>query len=102
VPGPLGDRLLLRVLRETAGHAVAVDDAVTREYTRRLATATGVDAAPEGGCALAAVAALVGDGRLGAGDEVVVFNTGAGASYRSEGAGPSGPRPEHVPAACAV
>jgi threonine synthase len=84
VPGPLGDRLLLRVLRETRGHAVAVDDAVTREATAALARATGIDAAPEGGCALAALAALVRDGALGAGDEVVVFNTGSGASYRHE------------------
>ena len=45
----------------------------------------GVDAAPEGGCALAAVAALVRDGALGPADEVVVFNTGSGASYRAEG-----------------
>jgi threonine synthase len=84
VPGPLGDRLLLRVLRETRGHAVAIDDAVTREATAALARATGIDAAPEGGCALAALAALVRDGALGAGDEVVVFNTGSGASYRHE------------------
>ncbi len=86
VPGPLGDRLLLRVLRETAGHAVAVDDSTTREATAMLATHTGIDAAPEGGCALAATAALVRDGALGPTDEVVVFNTGSGASYRAEGA----------------
>ena len=95
VPGPLGDRLLLRVLRETAGHAVAVDDAVTREATALLSTRTGIDAAPEGGCALAAVAALVRDGALGPADEVVVFNTGSGASYRAEAADlPEGARPE--------
>ena len=86
VPGPLGDRLLLRVLRESAGHAVAVEDAVTRAATATLARATGIDAAPEGGCALAAAASLARDGVLGRDDEVVVFNTGSGASYRSEGA----------------
>jgi threonine synthase len=84
VPGPLGDRLLLRSLRESAGHAVAIDDAVTREATALLARSTGVDAAPEGGCALAAVGRLVRDGALGTADEVVVFNTGSGASYRRE------------------
>jgi threonine synthase len=86
VPGPLGDRLLLRVLRESRGHAVAIDDAVTRGAAAALAAHTGVDAAPEGGCALAAVAACVSDGALGPADEVVVFNTGSGVSYRSEGA----------------
>lgn len=84
VPGPLGDRLLLRTLRESAGYAVAIDDAVTRDAAAALAHATGMDAAPEGGCALAAVDALVRAGRLGRADEVLVFNTGSGASYRQE------------------
>ena len=82
VPTPLGDRLLLRALRESAGTAVAIDDAVTRVETARLAAATGVDAAPEGGCALASLAVLVHRGMLGADSEVVLFNTGSGASYR--------------------
>jgi threonine synthase len=82
VPTPLGDRLLLKALRESDGHAVAIDDTVTRAATAQLSHATGVDAAPEGGCALAAVAALVSQGRLGPTSEVVLFNTGSGASYR--------------------
>jgi len=47
-----------------------------------LARTTGVDAAPEGGCALAVTRMLVATGRLDANSEVVVFNTGSGASYR--------------------
>jgi threonine synthase len=84
VPGPLGDRMLLRVLRESAGDAMAVPDDVTRDATRALGTATGIDAAPEGGCALAVVEGLVRHGRLSRDSEVVVFNTGSGASYRRE------------------
>ena len=82
VPTPLGDRLLLRALRESGGTAVAIDDDTTRLATARLAGATGVDAAPEGGCALAALAVLVERGTLDANSEVVLFNTGSGASYR--------------------
>lgn len=82
VPTPLGDRLLLRALRESDGDAVAIADEVTRAQTARLSAATGVDAAPEGGCALAALEVLVARGRLGASSEVVLFNTGSGASYR--------------------
>jgi len=41
-----------------------------------------VDAAPEGGCALAVLAELVRQGRVARDAEVVVFNTGSGASYR--------------------
>jgi len=82
VPTPLGDRLLLRALRESDGAAVAIDDTVTRAQTARLSAATGVDAAPEGGCALAALEVLVARGILGPSSEVVLFNTGSGASYR--------------------
>jgi threonine synthase len=82
VPSPLGDRLLLSALRESDGAAIAIDDDVTRRDTARLSRATGIDAAPEGGCALAALEALVQKGALGRHSEVVLFNTGSGASYR--------------------
>jgi threonine synthase len=84
VPGPLGDRLVLRTLRDSGGDAMAVDDDTMRAATLRLAAATGVDAAPEGGCALAVCDALVREGRLARSAEVVLFNTGSGASYRWE------------------
>jgi threonine synthase len=50
--------------------------------TRRIARATGIDAAPEGGCALAVAEQLIPAGRIPRDAEVVVFNTGSGASYR--------------------
>ena len=82
VPGPLGDRLILRALRESRGDAAAASEEEIGAATRRLAHATGVDAAPEGGCALAVLERLVREGRLDRDSEVVVFNTGSGASYR--------------------
>lgn len=82
VPTPLGDRILLRILQETAGQAASVTDDVMRVATRRLAEATGIDAAPEGGCAIAVLADLVRDGKVARDADVVVFNTGVGASYR--------------------
>jgi len=82
VPSPLGDRLLLRVLRESQGvTGVASEDAI-RDWTRRLANATGIDAAPEGGCALSVLRDSVTQGTISPDAEVVLFNTGAGASYR--------------------
>jgi threonine synthase len=83
VPAPLGDRMLLRTLAESHGDAESVDEDVIRDATRRLAGATGLDAAPEGGCALAVTQRLVAEGRLARDAEVVVFNTGSGASYRA-------------------
>lgn len=83
VPSPLGDRLLLRILRDTNGVADVADEDDIRAWTARLAHATGIDAAPEGGCALAVLHQSVMRGTISAEAEVVVFNTGAGASYRA-------------------
>lgn len=82
VPGPLGDRLTLRTLRESQGDAEAVDEDAIRAGTFLLASRSGIDAAPEGGAALEATRQLVAAGRLAPDAEVVVFNTGSGASYR--------------------
>lgn len=82
VPGPFGDRVLLRILRATNGCTAAIDEETMRTATARLAHATGIDAAPEGGCALAALERLVADGTIARDADVVVFNTGVGASYR--------------------
>jgi len=85
VPAPLGGRVMLQVLRESQGGAVAVDDeALEREAT--LATReTGVDFSPEGGAALAGVAALLATGELRPDDQILAFNTGAGWLYREPG-----------------
>lgn len=83
VPSPLGDRLLLKVLRETNGVAGTASEDAMRDWTYRLATATGIDAAPEGGCALSVLRDAVVAGRVATDAEVVVYNTGSGASYRA-------------------
>lgn len=82
VPGPLGDRLTLRTLRESNGEAEAVSEDAIRSGTKLLASKSGIDAAPEGGAAFEATRQLVAGGRLSRDSEVVVFNTGSGASYR--------------------
>ena len=82
VPGPLGDRLTLRCLRESGGDAEAVSEDAIRSGTLLLASKSGIDAAPEGGAALEATRQLVASGRMSRDAEVVVFNTGSGASYR--------------------
>ncbi len=82
VPGPLGDRLILRALRESGGDAASANEEEIRAATTRLSYESGIDAAPEGGCALAVLEGLVRDGRLDRDSEVVLFNTGSGVSYR--------------------
>jgi threonine synthase len=82
VPGPLGDRLILRALRESKGDAHAVSEDAIREGTTKLSRMSGVDTAPEGGCALSVTAELVAAKRIPPSAEVLIFNTGSGASYR--------------------
>ena len=82
VPGPLGDRLILKALYESNGDAGAVSEDTIRSETLRLSRASGVDAAPEGGAALGVLQHLVREKRIAADAEVLVFNTGSGASYR--------------------
>ena len=82
VPAPLGDRLILRALRESSGDAAAASEEAIAAATLELSRATGVDAGPEGGCALAVCRTLVSAGRIARSARVVIFNTGSGASYR--------------------
>lgn len=83
VPAPLGDRLILRALRESRGAAVAVTDDVLQQEATLASREEGVDFSPEGGAGLAAARLLRERGQIGAEDQVIVFNTGAGWLYRS-------------------
>jgi threonine synthase len=82
VPAPLGDRLMLRALRESGGGAVAVSDADLAQAAEQGSRLEGIDLCPEGGAAIAAARVLLGRGVLRADDRVVLFNTGAGWLYR--------------------
>jgi threonine synthase len=81
VPKAVGDFLMLRVLRESGGTALAVSDAAMIAGMRRLGAREGISAAPEGGATLAALDALVAAGRIGRDDTVVLFNTGGALKY---------------------
>jgi threonine synthase len=80
VPGGIGDRLTLRALRESHGHAVAVSDAAADEAMRDLHKYEGIDATEEGGATLAALRILLSTGAtLPA--PIVLFNTATSLKY---------------------
>ena len=80
VPGGIGDRLVLRALRESHGHAVAVSDERAEEAMRDLHQREGIDATEEGGATLAALRLLLAGGvTLPA--PVVLFNTATSLKY---------------------
>ena len=81
VPRAVADFLMLRVLRESRGTAVAVSDASMVDAMRRMGAAEGVSASPEGGAALVAIERLVGERTIAPGETVVLFNTGGALKY---------------------
>jgi len=89
VPRALGDFLMLDILRESRGTAVAVSDAELIRGAFDLSAATGICACPEGGACLAALRVLRESGWVRPHDCVVLFNTGTGLKY-AEALGESG------------
>jgi threonine synthase len=81
VPGPLGDFLILRMLRQTKGTALAVSDEEMLQAGRELASLEGIFAAPEGAATVIAARKLAASGWIKPGDKVVLFNTGTGYKY---------------------
>ena len=81
VPSAVGDFLMLRVLRESGGIALAVTDEVLLDAQLRMARSEGTFACPEGGATLAALESLMAQGWVSADERIVLFNTGTGLKY---------------------
>ncbi|MGA9566434.1 MAG: threonine synthase [Candidatus Korobacteraceae bacterium] len=81
VPKAYGDFIILDIIRQSGGTAIAVDDDAIMAGVKDLAASEGIFAAPEGGAAMAAYLELLKSGFLKPSDEVVLFNTGSGYKY---------------------
>jgi threonine synthase len=81
VPKAIGDFLILRILRESGGGAIAIDDDEMIRTTREVGGAEGLFIAPEGAACFAALRSLIDSGTIKLGEQVVVFNTGSGIKY---------------------
>ncbi len=81
VPGPLGDQLMLRMLCQTKGIALAVTDDEMLQAGRELASLEGIFAAPEGAATVIAARKLAASGWIKPEETVVLFNTGTGYKY---------------------
>src|SRR5882724_628213 len=81
VPGPLGDLLILSMLRQTNGTALTVTDDEMLDAGRELASLEGIFAAPEGAATVVATRKLVASGWIKPDETVVLFNTGTGYKY---------------------
>jgi threonine synthase len=81
VPKPYGDYIILDILRQSAGTAVAVTDDQIFASLRDWASHEGLLLSPEGAAATAAYDRLLSTGFLSTDDRVVLFNTGSGNKY---------------------
>lgn len=78
VPKAFGDFLILRILRESGGDAIAVTDGEMRGAAEEIDQAEGLFAALEGAATWAAAKRLAQDGRLDPSSRIVLFNTASG------------------------
>jgi threonine synthase len=81
VPKAVGDFIMLRILRESGGGAIAVDDEEMIRVTREVGASEGLFVAPEGAACFAALGPLLEQGKIGRDERIVIFNTGSGIKY---------------------
>jgi threonine synthase len=81
VPKPYGDYIILDILKESGGAALAFPDSVILASLQDWAKNEGIFLSPEGAAATAAYDHLLNTGFLKPTDRVVLFNTGAGLKY---------------------
>jgi threonine synthase len=81
VPKAIGDFLILDAIRASGGTVVAVSDDELLAAVAEIGATEGIFAAPEGAACLPALRKLIDQGLIGAGETVVIFNTGSGIKY---------------------
>ena len=81
VPKPYGDYIMLEILKQSDGVALAFPDEVILGSLKDWAKNEGIFLSPEGAAATAAYDHLLKTGYLKESDRVVLFNTGAGLKY---------------------
>jgi len=81
VPKAIGDFLILNILRQSNGGAIAVDDEEMIRSAREVGSTQGLFVCPEGGACFAAFKLLRHAGKIASGQRVVIFNTGSGIKY---------------------
>ena len=81
VPKPYADTIILDIVRESGGAALAYPDEQILSSILDWAKHEGIFLSPEGAAATAAYDALIASGELKPTDKVVLFNTGAGLKY---------------------
>ena len=81
VPGVFAGRTVLKILRESGGCAISVDDEEIIEAQEYLLREEGLFCSPEGAAAMAGIFNLVMNGIIDPNAKIVFFNTASGVKY---------------------
>jgi threonine synthase len=81
VPKAIGDFLILNIVRQSKGGAIAVDDEEMIRVGREVGSSEGLFVCPEGAACFAALKSLRSAGKIVPNERVVIFNTGSGIKY---------------------
>ncbi|QHS54937.1 threonine synthase [Mucilaginibacter sp. 14171R-50] len=81
VPKSYADKIILKVLRDSNGAALAVSDTDMNEAVKEIASSEGMLIAPEGAALWQAYKKLKASGWIQPGETVVMVNTGSGYKY---------------------
>jgi threonine synthase len=100
VPRPVGEAMMLRVLRESRGTAIGVTEQEILEGVTELGRREGLFVAPEGAATWMAMRKLLRAGWLSAGERILLLNTGSGGKYLENLEGKYHPSLENSRVAC--
>ncbi len=84
VPATIGDFLILKVLWESKGFAIAIDDAEIEPARKRIAETDGIHLCPEGAACLEAARHAIAEGRVKKDERIVLFNCASGLKYPTD------------------
>jgi threonine synthase len=81
VPSPFADRLIMKIINESKGGAVAVAEAEIKPMMKLIPRIEGIDVCPESAVGFSGLRNLVESNIVDYDEEVVVLNTGSGMRY---------------------
>lgn len=81
VPTPFAEKMILSVLRESKGTAMAVTDDAIKAAMKEMASEEGLLVCPEGAALLPALKALLANGGIDRNGTVLLLNTGSAYKY---------------------
>ena len=81
VPKAIGDFLILKILCDSHGGAIAIDDKEMIRAAREVGSKEGLFVCPEGAACFGALKSLQRAGKIAPDERVIIFNTGSGIKY---------------------